>query len=184
MLLCQPVHAKKGAFVFADCGLVVDPDSAELADIAMASAQSYEALTQVPPRVAMLSFSTMGSATHERVNKVVEATKLVKAARPDLLIDGELQFDAAFVPAITQAKARDSQTGGEANVYVFPNIEAGNIGYKIAQRIGSALAIGPILQGLAKPANDLSRGCSAEDVYYLIAVTSIQATQTQGHSAA
>jgi phosphate acetyltransferase len=179
MLLCQSVHAKKGAFVFADCGLVVDPDKAELADIAIASAQSYEVLTKVTPRVAMLSFSTMGSATHERVNKVVEATKLVKAAQPDLLIDGELQFDAAFVPAITLAKASDSLTGGEANVFVFPNIEAGNIGYKIAQRVGNALAIGPILQGLAKPANDLSRGCNAEDIYYLIAVTSIQASEAR-----
>jgi phosphate acetyltransferase len=177
ILLCQPVHAKKGAFVFADCGLVVDPDTAELADIAVASAESFEALMNATPRVAMLSFSTMGSAAHERVNKVIDATRLAKAARPGLLVEGELQFDAAFVPAIAQAKAPDSSAGGEANVFVFPNIEAGNIGYKIAQRVGNALAIGPILQGLAKPANDLSRGCSAEDVYYMIAVTSVQATQ-------
>jgi phosphate acetyltransferase len=177
MLLCQPAHAKKGAFVFADCGLVVHPDAAELADIAVASAGSFQALINVTPRVAMLSFSTMGSAAHERVNKVVGANRLAKAALPGLLIDGELQFDAAFVPAITQAKAPDSFTGGEANVFVFPNIEAGNIGYKIAQRVRNAVAIGPILQGLAKPANDLSRACSTEDVYYMIAVTSVQASQ-------
>jgi phosphate acetyltransferase len=175
MLLCEAGHDRKGAFVFADCALVVDPDSAELADIAIASADSYAALIRERPRVAMLSFSTMGSAAHDRVDKVVEATRAIETLRPDLLIDGELQFDAAFVPLINSAKAPGSRTGGHANVLVFPNLEAGNIGYKIAQRIGGALAIGPILQGLAKPANDLSRGCSADDVYSMIAVTGVQA---------
>jgi phosphate acetyltransferase len=178
MMLCEPYHQKKGAFVFADCGLVVEPDSRELADIAMASARSHEVLTGARAKVAMLSFSTSGSAAHERVSKVVEATKLARAAAPDLLIDGELQFDAAFVETINMAKAPGSATGGAANVFVFPNLEAANIGYKIAQRIGGAKAIGPVLQGLARPANDLSRGCSADDVYHMIALTVVQAAST------
>lgn len=175
MMLCQPHHVKKGAFVFADCGLVVDPDAAGLADIARMSARSYEALAGAPAKVAMLSFSTNGSAAHERVSKVVEATRLARAADPELVIDGELQFDTAFVEAVSVAKAPNSALHGEANVFVFPNLDAANIGYKIAQRIGGAEAIGPILQGLAKPANDLSRGCSADDAYHMIAVTVVQA---------
>lgn len=175
MMLCQPYHAKKGAFVFADCGLVVDPDAAGLADIARMSARSYQALAGAPAKVAMLSFSTNGSAAHERVSKVVEATRLAHAADPDLVIDGELQFDTAFVEAVSASKAPNSALHGEANVFVFPNLDAANIGYKIAQRIGGADAIGPILQGLAKPANDLSRGCSAEDAFHMIAVTVVQA---------
>lgn len=174
MMLCEPHHAKKGAFVFADCGLVVDPDAAELADIAIASAASYQALMGGEPKVAMLSFSTSGSAVHERVTKVVQAVELAKAAAPGLTIDGELQFDAAFVESVSAVKAPGSTLKGAANVLVFPNLEAANIGYKIAQRIGGAKAIGPILQGLAKPANDLSRGCSADDVYHMIAVTCAQ----------
>jgi len=175
MMLCASHHVKKGAFVFADCGLVVDPDAAGLADIAIMSARSYEALAGKPPKVAMLSFSTAGSAAHERVSKVVEATRLAHAAAPDLVIDGELQFDTAFVEAVSAAKAPQSALHGEANVFVFPNLDAANIGYKIAQRIGGATAIGPILQGLAKPANDLSRGCNADDVFHMIAVTVVQA---------
>ncbi len=175
MILCEPHHAKKGAFIFADCGLVVDPDASELADIAIASTGSYQALMGGEPKVAMLSFSTSGSAAHERVTKVVKAVELAKAAAPALTIDGELQFDAAFVESVSAVKAPGSALKGAANVLVFPNLEAANIGYKIAQRIGGAKAIGPILQGLAKPANDLSRGCSADDVYHMIAVTSAQA---------
>lgn len=183
MMLCEPHHSKKGAFVFADCGLVVEPDAAELADIATSSARSFQALTGSAPKVAMLSFSTSGSAAHERVNKVVKAVELARAADPSLMIDGELQFDAAFVEAVSAAKAPGSAVKGAANVLVFPNLEAANIGYKIAQRIGGAKAIGPILQGLAKPANDLSRGCSADDVYHMIAVTCVQAQRAATKSA-
>ncbi len=175
MMLCQPHHAKKGAFVFSDCGLVVDPDATGLADIAAMSARSYEALLGDRAKVAMLSFSTNGSAAHDRVSKVVEATNIARAVHPDLLIDGELQFDTAFVEAVSSAKAPNSALHGQANVFIFPNLDAANIGYKIAQRIGGATAIGPVLQGLAKPANDLSRGCTADDVFHMIAVTVVQA---------
>jgi len=176
MLLCEPHHAKKGAFIFADCGLVIEPDAAELADIAVASARSYESLTGGAAKVALLSFSTAGSATHQRVTKVAEATRLARLAAPQIAIEGELQFDAAFVESIGRAKAPHSTLNGAANVFVFPSLEAANIGYKIAQRIGGASAVGPILQGLARPANDLSRGCSVDDVYHLIAVTVVQAS--------
>ncbi|MDW9543128.1 phosphate acetyltransferase [Sinorhizobium meliloti] len=175
MMLCEPHHARKGAFLFADCGLVVDPDAAGLADIARMSAKSYEMLAGERAKVAMLSFSTGGSAAHERVSKVVEATGMARRAEPDLIIDGELQFDSAFVEAVCLTKAPHSALRGEANVFVFPNLDAANIGYKIAQRIGGATAIGPILQGLSRPANDLSRGCSAADVFHMIAVTVVQA---------
>ncbi|WP_027997619.1 phosphate acetyltransferase [Sinorhizobium arboris] len=175
MMLCEPHHARKGAFVFADCGLVVDPDAAGLADIARMSAKSFESLAGARAKVAMLSFSTGGSAAHECVSKVVEATGMVRRAEPDLLIDGELQFDSAFVESVCLTKAPHSELRGEANVFVFPNLDAANIGYKIAQRIGGATAIGPILQGLSRPANDLSRGCSVADVFHMIAVTVVQA---------
>ncbi len=175
MILSEDHHAKKGSFVFADCALVVDPTSEELADIAISSADSFLGLVNENPRVAMLSFSTSGSANHERVRKVVEATARVRSQRPDLTVGGDLQFDSAFVPAIGTSKAPTSPVKGDANVFIFPSLEAANIGYKIAERIGGAKAVGPILQGLAKPANDLSRGCSVDDVYQLIAVTSVQA---------
>ena len=175
MLFCADQHPKKGAHIVADRGLVIDPTAQEMAIIAQSAAESFHALTGDTPRVAMLSFSTRGSASHDAVSKVVQATALAKAAAPDLLIDGELQFDAAFVPDVAASKAKDSPLGGNANVFVFPNLESGNIAYKIAQRLGGAVAIGPILQGLAKPANDLSRGCSAEDVLHMIAVTAAQA---------
>ncbi|WP_424942734.1 phosphate acetyltransferase [Aliiroseovarius crassostreae] len=176
MLFCADHHPKKGAHIFADSGLVVDPNAEEMAAIASASAASFETLTGDVARVAMLSFSTHGSAQHNAVSKVVTATELARNANPKLLIDGELQFDAAFDPGVAEKKAGLSPLKGEANVFIFPNLESGNIAYKIAQRIGGAEAIGPILQGLAKPANDLSRGCSAEDILHMIAVTAAQAT--------
>lgn len=174
MILDQPHHRRKGAYLFGDCGLVVDPDANELSHIAAQTAASFTALVGEEPRVAMLSFSTFGSAKHERTAKVAEATKLLKAMRPELPVDGEVQFDVAIDPGVNAAKAPGSVTKGEANVLIFPNLDAGNIGYKITQRIGGATAIGPVLQGLAKPMNDLSRGCSAEDVIHMIAVTSAQ----------
>lgn len=164
--------------IFADCGLVLQPTAPELASIAIASARSLTAMTGLEPKVAMLSFSTKGSVptgAHESLGRIAEAMEMVQTKAPDLAIDGELQFDAALLPEIAERKAPDSPVAGAANVFVFPSLSAGNIGYKIAQRIGGATALGPILQGLAKPANDLSRGCSAEDIYQMIAITGAQA---------
>ena len=163
--------------VFADCGLVIQPTAAELASIATASARSLTAMTGLEPKVALLSFSTKGSVpqgAHESLGRIAEAIALIHERAPDLAVDGELQFDAAIVPAVAEKKAPGSPVAGDANVFVFPSLSAGNIGYKIAQRIGGATALGPILQGLAKPANDLSRGCSTEDVYQMIAITGAQ----------
>ncbi|SMR73044.1 phosphate acetyltransferase [Aliiroseovarius halocynthiae] len=178
MLFCKEHHDRKGAMIFADSGLVVDPSADEMAQIALSSANSFQRLIGETPRVAMLSFSTRGSAEHDAVSKVVTATETARSRAPELLIDGELQFDAAFVPDVAARKAQDSPLQGNANVFIFPNLESGNIAYKIAQRMGGAEAIGPILQGLAKPANDLSRGCSAEDILHMIAVTAAQASDS------
>ena len=177
MLLAAPYHRP---VVFADCGLVIEPNAAELAEIAIASSTSFTALTGQTPRAAMLSFSTKGSAKAPSIDRTTEALEMVRAKAPSLAIDGELQFDAAFVPDVAARKAPGSPIEGAANVFIFPNLDAGNIGYKIAQRLGGATALGPILQGLAKPANDLSRGCSADDVYQMIAVTGAQAAAQQG----
>ncbi|MEN0087143.1 MAG: phosphate acyltransferase [Pseudomonadota bacterium] len=160
---------------FADCALTIEPDAEQLAEIAIAAADNYAAFTGAIPRIGMLSFSTMGSADHAAARKMAKAAGLVAKTRPDLAVSGELQFDAAFVPSVGVAKAPGAKVQGDANVFVFPSLEAGNIGYKIAQRIGGAQAIGPVLQGLAKPANDLSRGCSSQDVTDMVAVTAVQA---------
>ena len=149
---------------FADCAVIPDPDKEQLASIAISSAATHEMLVNETPNIAMLSFSTKGSARHENIEKVLDATKIVKDKMPDLNIDGELQFDAAFLESVGSKKAPESTVAGKANVYIFPNLDAGNIAYKITQRIGNAEAIGPIIQGLKKPFNDLSRGCTVDDV--------------------
>ncbi|MDI6002721.1 phosphate acetyltransferase [Cobetia marina] len=177
MMLCKPFHNLKGGMIFSDCGLVIDPDAEELSQIALAAADSAQALLGEDPRVAMLSFSTNGSAHHASVDKVVQAAHLVREQRPEIAIDEDVQLDAAIVAEIAERKLPTSRVKGTSNVLVFPNLEAGNIGYKLAERIGGAEAIGPLLQGLAKPANDLSRGCSTADILNVIAVTVVQAQQ-------
>lgn len=162
--------------VFADCAINIEPTSQELAEIAINSAHTASVFG-IDPKVAMLSFSTKGSAKSPKVDRVVEATRIAKELAPELAIDGELQFDAAFVPATAAIKAPDSDVAGQANVFIFPGLQAGNIGYKIAQRLGMFDAIGPILQGLNKPVNDLSRGASAEDIYNLAIITATQALE-------
>jgi len=168
-------YGQDGVFVFADCAVTIEPTAQQLADIAVISAKTAKALANIEPKVAMLSFSTKGSAQHEVVDKVTEATKLAQAAAPDLEIDGELQADAAMVQKVADLKAPGSHVAGKANVLVFPSLEAGNIGYKLVQRLAGADAVGPILQGMAAPVNDLSRGCYVEDIVNMVAITALQA---------
>ncbi|HOA96207.1 MAG TPA: phosphate acetyltransferase [Acetivibrio saccincola] len=168
-------YGKDGTFIFADCGLVENPDAEQLSEIAITSAKSFKTLVQEEPKVAMLSYSSYGSAKSELTEKVINATKLAQEKAPDIAIDGELQADAALVPAIAKKKAPGSNVAGCANVLIFPDLNCGNIAYKLTERLGKAEAYGPITQGIAKPVNDLSRGCSAEDIVGVVAITAIQA---------
>lgn len=168
-------YGENGTFIFADSGLEQNPDSSRLAAIAGSSAESFKLLVDKEPLVAMLSHSTKGSAKHADVDKVVEATRLAKERYPQYQIDGELQLDAAIVPSVASSKAPDSKVAGHANVLIFPDLDAGNIGYKLVQRLAKAEAYGPITQGIAKPINDLSRGCSSLDIVGVIAITAVQA---------
>ncbi len=168
-------YGEDGVMIFGDCAVNPQPDAKQLADIAIASAASAKAIAGISPKVAMLSFSTKGSAKHDAVTKVQEATALVKTLAPNLEIDGELQLDAALVPEVAQLKAKGSNVAGYANVLIFPDLQSGNIGYKLVQRLGNAEAVGPICQGFAAPVNDLSRGCSVEDVVSVVAITALQA---------
>jgi phosphate acetyltransferase len=168
-------YGANGTFIFGDCGLEQNPDSEKLAAIAASSAESFKLLVQEEPIVAMLSHSSMGSAKHADVDKVVEATKIAKELYPDIKIDGELQLDAAIVPSIGSSKAPNSKVAGKANVLIFPDLDAGNIGYKLVQRLAKAEAYGPVTQGIAKPVNDLSRGCNADDIVGVVAITAVQA---------
>lgn len=175
MIREEPFLPDTQAMIFSDCGLVIDPNAEELAEIALSSAHSASTLLGLEPRVAMLSFSTRGSAVHQEVDKVRRATELAQVQAPHLAIDGEMQLDTAIVPQVADRKWPESHVAGKANVLIFPNLAAGNIGYKLCERLGHSTAIGPLLQGLNKPANDLSRGCSVEDIYNVIAVTAVQA---------
>ena len=166
---------ENGTFVFADCGLNQQPTAEELSEIAISSAASFKSLVGAEPKVAMLSYSTYGSAKHDDVTKVTTATQLVKEKAPDIMVDGELQLDAAIVASVGAQKAPTSPVAGKANVLVFPDLDAGNIGYKLVQRLAKAEAYGPVLQGVAAPVNDLSRGCTAEDIAGVVAITSVQA---------
>lgn len=168
-------YGENGTFIFSDAGLNANPTSDELSEIAISSAKSFEQLVQKDPKVAMLSYSTYGSAKSELVDKVVEATKLVKDKAPELKVDGELQLDAAIVKEIGEKKAPGSTVAGQANTLIFPDLNAGNIGYKLVQRLAKAEAYGPLCQGIARPVNDLSRGCSSDDIVGVVAITAVQA---------
>ena len=172
---CQ--YGSNGTFIFADSGLNEEPDSDKLSEIAISSSKSFKQLVGEEAKVAMLSYSTYGSAHSASTEKVIEATKLVKEKAPELIVDGELQLDAAIVPEVAEFKAKGSPLKGQANVLVFPDLGAGNIGYKLVQRLAKAEAYGPLCQGIAKPVNDLSRGCSSEDVAGVVAITAVQAQQ-------
>jgi phosphate acetyltransferase len=175
MFVRDKTYGDDGVLVFADCAVLPNPNARELAEIAVTTARTTRAIVGVEPRIAMLSFSTKGSAKHELADKVIEATRLAKEMAPELSIDGELQADAALVPSIGNGKAPGSPVAGKANVLVFPNLECGNIAYKLVQRLGNAEAIGPVLQGMAAPVNDLSRGCSVDDIYKMVAICANQA---------
>lgn len=170
MFTKKPEYGKEGLLVFADCAVMPNPTAPELASIAVATAATARSIVGVEPQVAMLSFSTKGSASHEMVDKVVEATRLAKEMEPTLKIDGELQADTALIESVASLKAPGSEVAGKANVLVFPTLEVGNIAYKLVQRLGDAEAVGPILQGMAAPVNDLSRGCSVDDIYKMVAI--------------
>ena len=179
MELPNSPYGDNGTLLFGDCAVNPNPTAEELASIAISTAENAKSLCNIDPKVAMLSFSTMGSAKHDNVTKVVEATKMAKEARPDLAIDGELQLDAAIVGKVAALKAPNSTVAGNANVLIFPDLQAGNIGYKLVQRFAGAEAIGPICQGFAKPINDLSRGCSAQDIVNVVAITAVQAQNSK-----
>ena len=178
-VMCVPdcEYGEHGIFVYGDSGLVENPNSDELSEIAISSAKSFKNLVGAEPKVAMLSYSTYGSAKSELTEKVIEATKLVKEKNPDLIVDGELQVDAAIIPEVSKSKAPGSIVEGNANVLIFPDLNAGNIGYKLTQRLAKAEAYGPLCQGIAKPVNDLSRGCSVDDIAGVVAITAVQAAQ-------
>ena len=175
MVTPYPELGSDGVFFFADSGLNQNPNSEELAQIALTTAKSFETLVGKVPKVAMLSYSTMGSAKADEITKVQEATKIAQELEPELVLDGEMQVDAAVVPSIAESKAPNSKIKGDANIFIFPELEAGNIGYKLVERLGKAEAYGPICQGIAKPVNDLSRGCKAEDIVGVVAITAVQA---------
>ncbi|MBP3831481.1 MAG: phosphate acetyltransferase [Clostridia bacterium] len=178
-VMCVPncEYGEHGTFIYGDSGLNQNPNADELSEIAISSAKSFKSLVEAEPKVAMLSYSTYGSAKSELTEKVIEATKLVKEKAPDLLVDGELQVDSAIIPEVSKSKAPGSPIEGNANVLIFPDLNAGNIGYKLTQRLAKAEAYGPLCQGIAKPVNDLSRGCSADDIVGVVAITAVQAAE-------